>query len=79
MCDFYAIWVLNQRARRAALSSVSSTIYLHCRRFAYLQLMKQGFNFLLLEINIILLEQRGGSKMRSMKKKQDKGDGSDTE
>lgn len=40
----------------------SSAIYLHCIRFAYLQLMKQGFNFLLLEINITLLEQMGGGR-----------------
>ncbi len=57
----------------------SSAIYLHCIRFAYLQLMKQGFNFLLQEINITLLEQMGGGRMGSMKKKQDNGTGSGTE
>lgn len=41
--------------------------------------MKQGFNFLLLEINITLLEQMGGGRMGSMKKKQDNGIGSGTE
>lgn len=41
--------------------------------------MKQGFNFLLLEINITLLEQMGGGRMWSMKKKQDNGDGSHSE
>lgn len=41
--------------------------------------MKQGFNFLLLEINITLLEQMGGGRMGSMKKKEDNGIGSDTE
>lgn len=55
------------------------TIYLHGMRFAYLQLMRQGFNFLLPEINITLLEQMGGGMMGSMKKKQDNGTGSDTE
>lgn len=58
---------------------VSSAIYLHCKRFAYLQLMKQGFNFLLLEINITLLEQMGGGRIGSMKKKQDNSPGSDAE
>lgn len=57
----------------------SSAIYLHCIRFAYLQLMKQGFNFLLMQINITLLEQMGGGRMGSMKKKQDNGIGSGTE
>lgn len=41
--------------------------------------MKQGFNFLLLEINITLLEQMGGGRMGSMNKKQDNGIGSGTE
>lgn len=41
--------------------------------------MKQGFNFLLLEINITLLEQMGGVRTGSMKKKQEYGIGSDTE
>lgn len=41
--------------------------------------MKQGFNFLLLEINITLLEQMGGGRMGSMKKKQDNGAGSASE
>ncbi|KAK1902845.1 putative ABC transporter ATP-binding [Dissostichus eleginoides] len=41
--------------------------------------MKQGFNFLLLEINITLLEQMGGGRMGSMKKKQDNGIGSGAE
>lgn len=58
---------------------VSAAIYLHCKIFAYLQLMKQGFNFLLLEINITLLEQMGGGRMGSMKKKQDNGTGSGAE
>lgn len=57
----------------------SSAIYLHCMRFAYLQLMKQGFNFLLRQINITLLEQMGGGRMGSMKKRQDNGIGADTE
>lgn len=58
---------------------VSTAICLHCIRFAYLLLMKQGFNFLLLEINITLLEQMGGVRMGSMKKKQEYGIGSDIE
>lgn len=48
-------------------------------RFAYLQLMRQGFNFLLLEIHITLMEQMGRGRMGSMKKKQDNGTGSDIE
>lgn len=57
----------------------SSAIYLHRIRFAYLQLMKQGFNFLLLQINITLLEQMGGGRKGSMKKRQDNDNGSATE
>lgn len=49
------------------------------KRFAYLQLMKQGFNFLLLEINITLLEQMGGGRMGSMKTRRDNGTGSAAE
>lgn len=77
------IWISNQWASMGGpihtVHCVSSAIYLHCIRFAYLQLMKQGFNFLLLEINITLLEQMGGSRMGSMKKKQDNGIGSGSE
>lgn len=57
-----AQWV----SQYATVRCVSFAIYLHCIRFAYLLLMKQGFNFLLLEINITLLEQMGGGRMGSM-------------
>lgn len=70
---------LNGAAQYTPSAAPSSAIYLHCVRFAYLQLMKQGFNFLLPEINITLLEQMGGGRMGSMKKEQDNGVGSGTE
>lgn len=63
------IWISNDTHTPA------TAVYLHCVRFAYLLLMKQGFNFLLLQINITLLEQMGGGRMGSMKKKQDNGVG----
>lgn len=56
-----------------------SAIYLRCHRFAYLRLMKQGFNFLPPEINITLLEQMGGGRMGSMKTRHDNGAGSAAE
>lgn len=56
-----------------------SAIYLRRRRFAYLRLMKQGFNFLPPEINITLLEQMGGGRMGSMKTRRDNGAGSAAE
>jgi len=71
--------ISNQGSPTHTVHCASSAIYLHCMRFAYLLLMRQGFNFLLLEINITLLEQMGGGRMGSMKKKQDNGIGSDNE
>lgn len=56
-----------------------AAIYLRRRRFAYLRLMKQGFNFLPPEINITLLEQMGGGRMGSMKTRRDNGAGSAAE
>lgn len=56
-----------------------SAIYLRRQRFAYLRLMKQGFNFLPPEINITLLEQMGGGRMGSMKTRHDNGAGSAAE
>lgn len=57
------------------IHGASAAVCLHCIIFAYLLLMKQGFNFLLLEINITLLEQMGGVRMGSMKKRQENGIG----
>lgn len=56
-----------------------SAIYLRRQRFAYLRLMKQGFNFLPPEINITLLEQMGGGRMGSMKTRHNNGAGSAAE
>lgn len=73
------VLISNRRRASARCLPCKPAIYLHGMRFAYLQLMRQGFNFLLPEINITLLEQMGRGRMGSMKKKQDNGTGSDTE
>lgn len=70
----------HRRANARCPLCASSAIYWRCMRlFAYLLLMKQGFHFLLLEINITLLEQMGRGRMGSMKKKRDNGVSSDAE